>query len=102
GIKTLNEVKEFQNHIHDEVVEKKLDREYFVIGAGPSGVELAAALNEYLQSLIKLYRVKSARSRVTLVEAAPRILPKMSKTASRKTRKQLEKLGVRVWTNQKV
>ncbi len=102
GIKTLDEVKEFQNHIHNEVIEKKLGREYFVIGAGPTGVELAASLNEYLQSLIHLYRIKGARSRVTLVEAAPRILPKMSKTASRKVSKRLKQLGVRVWVNQRV
>lgn len=102
GIKTLDEVKTFQNHIHDEVVEKKLDRDYFVIGAGPTGVELAAALNEYLQSLIHIYRIRGAKSRVILVEAAPRILPRMSKTASEKVRKRLRKLGIAVKTNHKV
>jgi len=102
GIKTLDEVKDFQNHIHDEVVEKKLDKEYFVIGGGPTGVELAAALNEYLQSLVKLYRISGARSKVTLIEAAPRILPRMSKTASRKVTKQLISLGIRVKVNHKV
>ncbi|NCO10495.1 FAD-dependent oxidoreductase [Candidatus Saccharibacteria bacterium] len=102
GIKTLNDVKEFQNHIHDEVIEKKLDKEYFVIGAGPTGVELAASLNEYLKSLIHTYRIKGARSRVVLVEAAPRILPSLSKTASTKIHKQLQKQGVRVVVNHKV
>jgi len=102
GIKTLDDVKRFQNHIHDEVVEKKLDREFFVIGAGPTGVELAASLNQYLASLIHTYRIKHARSKVTLVEAAPRILPRMSRTASKKVSAQLEKQGVRVKTGHKV
>lgn len=102
GIKTLDEVKKFQNHIHDELVEKKLDREYFVIGGGPTGVELAASLREYLTSLIALYRLKGVRSKVVLVEAAPRILPRMSTTASKKVTKRLKKLGVEVKVNQKV
>ncbi|OYW85750.1 hypothetical protein B7Z17_01755 [Candidatus Saccharibacteria bacterium 32-49-10] len=102
GIKTLDEVKAFQNHIHDEVVDRRLDKEFFVIGGGPTGVELAGALNEYLKSLVHTYRITGSRSKVTLVEAAPRVVPRMSKTASRKVQSRLEKLGVRVHVNQKV
>lgn len=102
GIKSLQEVTEFQDHIHDEVVRNKLDKEYFVIGAGPTGVEFAAALNIYLKNLKSLYRLKSTRSRVTIVEAAPRVLPTMSTTASRLSLRQLKKQGIRVLTNHKV
>lgn len=102
GIKSLEEVREFQNHIHDEVVNKKVDREIFVIGAGPTGVELAAALSEYLKSLVKLYRIKGSKSKVTLVEAAPRILPRMSKTAAKKVSGHLKKMGVKIMVNRKV
>lgn len=102
GIKTLEEVKEFQNYIHDQVVEKKVDKEIFVIGAGPTGVELAAALSEYLKSLVSLYRIKGSKSKVTLVEAAPRVLPRMSKTAAKKVSNHLKKMGVKVLTNRKV
>lgn len=102
GIKTLDEVKAFQNHIHDEVIDRQLDKEFFVIGAGPTGVELAAALNAYLQSLIHTYRIKNARSHVTLVEAAPRILPRSSKTAAAKITRELKKQGVKIRTNKSV
>lgn len=102
GIKTLDEVKEFQNHIHDDIVDKKLDNEYFVIGAGPTGVELAAALNEYLKSLKSLYKIKGSKAKVTIVEADTRVLPRMSKTASKKVQKRLESLGIKVRLNQKV
>lgn len=102
GISTFEEVTEFHEHIHKEVVQDKLDKEYFVIGAGATGVELASALNEYLASLKMLYRLKNTASRVTLVEAEQRILPHMSHSASRKVAGQLQHQGIRVLTNHRV
>jgi NADH:ubiquinone reductase (H+-translocating) len=102
GIKSLHEINRFQEHMHEEIVQKKLDKEYFVIGAGPTGVELAAALNEYLKAIKHLYRLKNTGSRVTLVEAAPRILPTMSKTASSLVARQLKKQNIRVLVDHKV
>ncbi len=102
GIKTLEEVRAFHDHIHEEVVTKKLDKEFFVIGAGPTGLELAGALGEYLASLKTLYRLGRSASRVTLVEAAPQIVPRMSKTAARIISKQLKKQHIKVLVNHKV
>lgn len=102
GIKTLEEVREFQEHIHDSVVREKLDKEYFVIGAGPTGVEVAGALNEHLSILKSLYRLKGAAPKVTLVEVADRILPHMSRSASRKVSAELKKQGVKIILNEKV
>jgi len=102
GIKTIEEVQEFHEHIHDEVVHQKLDKEYFVIGAGLTGVELASALNSYLKSLVEIYRLPNARPKVTLVEAKTRILPHLSKTASDKALEQLTKQGIRVLVEHKV
>ena len=102
GIKSLEEIRRFQDHIKQEVVTNKLDKEFFVIGAGPTGVELAGALNEYLQQLISVHRLKNSRARVTIVEAASRILPRSSKTASRIVLERLREVGIRVYVNQKV
>ncbi|MFZ2126437.1 MAG: FAD-dependent oxidoreductase [Candidatus Microsaccharimonas sp.] len=102
GIKSLDEIRQFQDHIHKEVVERKLDKEFFVIGAGPTGVELAGALNEYLQHLISINRLKHSRAKVTLVEAAPRIVPRSSKTAAKIVSQRLKKVGIRVLVNHKV
>ena len=102
GIKTLEEIREFQDHIHEAVVEKKLDKHYFVIGGSLSGVEMASSLNEYLASLVSVYRLKNTHPKVTLVEAAPRIVPLMSKTASKKISHALKKQGVTVLCNKKV
>ncbi len=102
GISTFEDVQEFHEHLHDEVVENKLDRDYFVIGAGQTGVELASALTEYLTTLKGLYRLKNTASRVTLVEAQDRILPHMSRSATTLVERRLKKMGVRILTNHKV
>lgn len=102
GIKSIAEIQQFHDHIHDEVVHKKLDKEFFVIGAGPTGVELAGALQEYLQSIIRVHNLKGTTPKVTIVEAAPRILPRMSKTAASKVQKRLKKMGINVLTDHKV
>lgn len=102
GIKSLEEIKKFKDHIHDELIHKKLDKEYFVIGAGATGVELAGALQEYLNYLKTAYRLENSQTRVTVIEAAPRILPHASVTAAKLTSKHLKKLGIRVLANHKV
>jgi NADH dehydrogenase len=102
GIKNIDQIKDFHEHIHEELVQQKLDKEYFVIGAGSTGVEMAAALNDYLKQLITTYRLKQTASKVTLVEAAPRIVPHLSKTASNKITKQLQIQGINVRANCKV
>lgn len=102
GIKTLDEIERFQAHMQQEVVEKRLDKEFFVIGAGPTGVELAGALNDYLKDLKTLYRLKGSQAKVTLVEAAPRILPQASQTAANVIGRRLKKLGIKVLVDHKV
>lgn len=102
GIKSLAEIHTFKEHIHTELVQKKLDKEYFVIGAGATGVELAGALQEYLNYLKSAYRLTGQQTRVTLIEAAPRILPHASITAAKLVSKRLNKLGIRVLPNHKV
>lgn len=101
GIKSLDDIREFRDHIHDEIAEGKVNDEFFIIGAGHTGVELAGALSEYVKELKGIYNVKT-NSRIVLVEAAPRILTKMSGTAANKVHKKLEKLGVRVLVDHSV
>jgi len=102
GIATFNDVQAFHDHMHDEVVHNKLDKDYFVIGGGLTGVELASALNEYLKELKSLYRLKNTASRVTIVEAKDRVLPHLSQSASELVTKQLKKQGIRLLTNHRV
>lgn len=103
GIKTLEEVTAFKEHIRAEILEdKKLDKNYVIVGGGPTGVELAGALQSYLHELADAYMIKNAKVNITLVEAAPTLLPRSSKTAGKKVKQRLEKLGVKVLLNHKV
>lgn len=103
GIKSADEIKRLKHHIYQDIAEQgKLDKHYIIVGAGPTGVELAAALGVYLRALCKKFKVRDHNLRIDLIEAAPRILPRMSERASRKVEKRLKALGVHVQTGKAV
>lgn len=103
GIKSETEIRKLQQHLLDELKAGRADeRHYVVIGGGPTGVELAGALGEYIRALRKKYGVSKRRLNINLVEAAPRLLPRSNEASSRAALKRLRKLGVHVSTNCKV
>lgn len=103
GIKSEGEIKKLKQRLFIDIAEKnQLDRNYIVIGAGPTGTELAAALGTYIRRLCKYYDVKSHRVKIHLIEAAPRVLPRSSELTSRVVENRLRKLGVNVETSKKV
>lgn len=76
-----------------------------IIGAGATGVELAAELHRTTREVVAfgLDRVDADKDiRVTLVEAAPRVLPALPPRLSAATESLLRKLGVEVLTDAKV
>jgi NADH dehydrogenase len=77
---------------------------FVVVGAGPTGVELAGALAEIARhTLLRDFRkIDPAAARVLLVEAADRVLPPYVDDLSAKARTQLEHIGVSVWTGTRV
>lgn len=109
GMKTIAEVLDLRNSLlmnfenaltarNAEEREKLMT--IVVIGAGPSGVEIAGALaemNKYVLS--KDYpEFKDIRAKIYLVEAVDRVLSNMSHRSSDKARSFLEKMGVTVLT----
>jgi len=76
-----------------------------IIGAGATGVELSAELHRTTREVIAygLSRVDPNKDlRLTLIEAAPRILPALPERLSSATYALLTKMGVQVFTNAKV
>lgn len=73
---------------------------FVVVGAGPTGVELAGALEEIaVHAMGKEFdRVDPGRARVVLVEGTARVLPPYPESLSLSARRQLEDLGVEVVT----
>jgi NADH:quinone reductase (non-electrogenic) len=97
GIKSAAEIKRLKQHLYEDIAEyHTLDKHYVIIGAGPTGVELAAALGSYIHRLCRKYNVKRHNIKIELIEAAPRVLPRMSERASRKVMRRLKDLGVHV------
>jgi len=113
GLKTLEDALEIRRRVllAFEEAEREPDPEkrrqwltFVVIGAGPTGVEMAGALAEIARhTLARDFRViDPASARVILVEAGPRVLSPFPDDLSRATARQLEALGVQVWTGSPV
>jgi len=76
-----------------------------VIGAGATGVELTAELHKVVRELVAygLNRIDPERDiRLTIIEAASRILPALPERLSAATLKLLHKIGVEVLTDERV
>jgi NADH dehydrogenase len=74
---------------------------FVVVGAGPTGVELAGALAEISRHVLarEFRAISPARTRIVLLEGGPRVLAAYSEDLSRRAQQQLELLGVEVRTS---
>ena len=77
---------------------------FVIVGAGPTGVELAGALAEIKKAILpKDYPdLDTRRSQINLIQSSDRVLKEMSHEASKKAEEFLEELGVNVWKNLRV
>ncbi|PHR13108.1 MAG: FAD-dependent oxidoreductase [Aequorivita sp.] len=78
--------------------ERKRLLNFVIAGAGPTGVELAGALAEFRKGILEndYPELEEEEMNVHLIEGLERVLPPMSKKASEKAQKFLEKLGVQI------
>jgi NADH dehydrogenase len=103
SIKTQDEAAKFKRHLHQQLVEERRpDLNYIVVGAGPTGIELAGALPDYLKQIMKNHGLKDRKIHIDLIEAMPRMLPTFPKSTSRAVTRQLKRLGIKVYLNSKV
>ncbi len=77
---------------------------FVLVGAGPTGVELAGAIAEIARKTLAsdFRHISPASARVVLVEAVDRVLPTFPDSLSRSARRQLERIGVEVRTGARV
>ncbi|MFZ5722385.1 MAG: NAD(P)/FAD-dependent oxidoreductase [Pseudomonadota bacterium] len=75
-----------------------------IIGAGATGVELAAEIHHAAKALAKygLDEIRPTDVRISVIEAADRILPALTPRVAGMVHRSLEKLGVAVLTGEKV
>jgi len=71
---------------------------FVLVGAGPTGVEMASALAVLVRTTLKsdFRRINPASARIVLVDMAPRVLSPFSENLSAAAKRRLEKLGVEV------
>jgi len=109
GLKTIDDALEIRRRVllAFEAAEREDDPSvrdalmtFVVIGAGPTGVELAGALSEIArQTMVRDFRhIHPESTRVILVEGRDRVLPPYPPDLSEKARLQLVELGVEVIT----
>jgi NADH dehydrogenase len=103
SIKSLEEIRRFKSHLHQQLADhRQPDLNYVIVGAGPTGIELAGALPEYLANIMRWHGIKRSKPHIDLIEAAPRLLPRMPKDVSAMVKRRLKKIGVRLYTSQAV
>jgi len=84
--------------------EKEILMNVAIIGGGPTGIELAGALAEMRKYVLPkdFPEIDFANMRITLFEAAPKLLGSMSEKASKASERFLKKLNVEIRLNSKV
>ncbi|PYQ50391.1 MAG: FAD-dependent oxidoreductase [Acidobacteria bacterium] len=113
GLKTLQDAIDIRRRVllAFENAERETDSKrqeewltFVVVGAGPTGVEMAGTLAEIARHTLRgeFRRIDPDRARVILVEGTDRVLPPYPPELSDKARRQLEALGVRVVTRSMV
>jgi NADH dehydrogenase len=107
GMKTIDDALELRGRILGafEQAERSADparRErlltFTVVGAGPTGVEMAGQIAELAQHTLNgsFRGIDTTKARVILLDAAPAVLPPMGEKLGKKAQARLEKMGVEI------
>jgi NADH:quinone reductase (non-electrogenic) len=88
----------------DDEKERARQMTFVLVGAGPTGVELAASIAQLAKVTLRknFRRIDPAKSRIVLLDGGTRVLPTFAESLSRKAAKRLTKLGVQVSIGVKV
>ena len=109
GLKTVEDATEMRSRIllAFEAAERETNPEklkewmtFVIVGAGPTGAELAGALGEIANDTLKhdFRRINPSEAQIILVEGTDRVLPTYPPKLSEAARKMLERLNVTVRT----
>lgn len=113
GLKTLEQATEIRRRVllsfeyaerERDPVKRKEFLTFVVVGGGATGVEIAGSLGEISRfTLDKDFdNIDPASTRIVLIEAGDRILSGFDQSLSKRAMRDLEKLGVTVWTSTRV
>ncbi|MBM7232120.1 MULTISPECIES: NAD(P)/FAD-dependent oxidoreductase [Dietzia] len=90
-----------QAEVTDDEEERRRLLTFVVVGAGPTGVEMAGQIAELARRTLKnsFRRIDPARTRVILLDAAPAVLPPFGNKLGNAARSRLEEIGVEIQLN---
>jgi NADH dehydrogenase len=88
----------------DDEDERARQMTFVLVGAGPSGVELAGSLAHLAKVTLQgnFRRIDPSKTTIILLDAGNRVLPTFAESLSRRVTRRLTKLGVKVMTGVKV
>jgi NADH dehydrogenase len=109
GLKTLEDAVALRRRIllaferaeaSDDQAERQRLLTFIIVGAGPTGVELAGALSELARKALAadFRRIDTRMTRILLIEAGPRVLATFPEDLSNDAAGSLRKLGVEIRT----
>ena len=110
GMKTIDDALELRGRILGafELAERSSDPAhrqqlltFTVVGAGPTGVEMAGQIAELANDTLKgsFRNIDSTKARVILLDAGPAVLSPMGPALGKKVQDRLEKMGVEIQLN---
>jgi NADH:ubiquinone reductase (H+-translocating) len=113
GLKNLNDAEAIRAKIlaafelaatTEDESERTRQMTFVLVGAGPTGVELAASLAQMVRITLRgnFRRIDPAQASIVLLDAGERVLPTYAESLSRRVTRRLTKLGVKVLTGVKV
>jgi NADH:ubiquinone reductase (H+-translocating) len=88
----------------DSDAERARQMTFVLVGAGPTGVELAASMAQLDSDTLRgqFRRIDPAKSSIILIEGGTRILPTFAESLAKNAAARLEKLGVKIMTGTRV
>jgi len=97
GTKSIEQALQLRRHLHSEMLKHgKHGYACVVVGGGPTGVELSAAMMAYLRRVARRHGLPQDKMKVYLVESGPRVLRFLPESGSARVARRLQKLGVTV------
>jgi len=109
GMKTIDDALEVRGRIfgafelaelEDDPVRRAAWLTFVIVGAGPTGVEMAGQIAELSRYSLRsnFRRIDTAAARIVLVDVAPRILPSFHERLAQRAAAKLERMGVEIRT----
>lgn len=113
GLKSIEDAREIRKRVltafekaemEDDPEQRRAWLNFVVVGAGPTGVELAGAISELAHYTLRedFEHIQPSDARIMLVDAGPKVLERFNDKLSAKAVDHLETLGVEILTNSMV